>query len=82
MMRITLLVLCALVLLVGVSACTSTPAAQPVTSTTAPAASVQLTDLQVTACNSADAGQTCVSKLPDLGIVTKEQCCQALKKCC
>jgi len=41
-----------------------------------------LSDLQTTACNSADAGGTCSTKLVDLGIVTPDQCCKALGKCC
>ncbi|MBM3199413.1 hypothetical protein FJZ53_00640 [Candidatus Woesearchaeota archaeon] len=41
----------------------------------------QLEELQVTACNSADSHQTC-AKLPDLDLVTAEDCCAALGKCC
>ena len=41
-----------------------------------------LSDLQITACNSADAGNTCDTKLGEVGIVTKEQCCSSLGKCC
>ena len=43
---------------------------------------VQLSEIQITACNSADKGGTCDTKLASLNIVTKEQCCQALGKCC
>ena len=42
----------------------------------------QLSEIQITACNSADKGGTCDTKLASLNIVTKEQCCQALGKCC
>ena len=42
----------------------------------------QLSELQVTACNSADAGGTCDTRLADLEIVTKEKCCSVLGKCC
>jgi|TARA_Y100000031_G_C8196639_1_gene374016 hypothetical protein len=42
----------------------------------------KLSELQITACNSADDGNTCDTKLEELGIVTKEQCCQILNKCC
>ena len=42
----------------------------------------ELSELQITACNSADEGNTCDTKLEDLGIVTKEQCCGILGKCC
>ena len=41
-----------------------------------------LSELQVVACNSADKGKTCDTKLKELGIVPKEQCCQVLGKCC
>jgi len=44
---------------------------------------VPLSDLQVTACNAADKAQTCQSRLPKLvGLVTKEDCCKYLQKCC
>ncbi len=42
----------------------------------------ELADLQVTACESADAGNSCDTKLPELNIVTPEECCKALGKCC
>jgi hypothetical protein len=42
-----------------------------------------LSDLQVTACNAADKAQTCQTRLPKLvGLVTKDECCKYLKKCC
>ena len=44
--------------------------------------SLKLTELQITACVSADEGGTCDTKLPELNIVTKEKCCQSLGKCC
>jgi hypothetical protein len=42
----------------------------------------QLSELQITACDTADSAETCVTKLSDLGIVSPEQCCDALGKCC
>ena len=42
----------------------------------------QLSELQITACNSAHEGNTCDTKLEELGIVAKDNCCQILKKCC
>lgn len=42
----------------------------------------QLSEFQVTACNSADKGNTCDTKLPELELVTKEECCEILGKCC
>jgi len=42
----------------------------------------RLTELQITACNSAHDGNTCDTKLEELEIITKEQCCKELGKCC
>lgn len=41
-----------------------------------------LDDLQTTACQNADSVGTCDTKLEDLGIVTQDQCCRYLGKCC
>ena len=41
-----------------------------------------LSDMQITACNTAHDAKTCDTRLPDLGIVLKEECCEALGKCC
>ena len=49
---------------------------------TAEETSKELSELQVVACEVADESQTCDSRLPDLGIVLQEECCQALGKCC
>ncbi|MBD3163971.1 hypothetical protein GF323_02115 [Candidatus Woesearchaeota archaeon] len=38
-------------------------------------------EFQETACNSADEAGTC-HKLKALGIITKEQCCERMNKCC
>ncbi|MFZ2455486.1 MAG: hypothetical protein WAX07_03315 [Candidatus Altiarchaeia archaeon] len=44
---------------------------------------VPLSELQVTACNAADKAQTCQTRLPKLvGLVTQQDCCKYLKKCC
>jgi len=43
---------------------------------------VGLTELQITACESADEGGSCDTKLEELGIITKEECCEILGKCC
>ncbi len=42
----------------------------------------KLTDFQIEACNAADKAGTCDTKLKQLGIVSKEDCCNALSKCC
>ena len=42
----------------------------------------QLSDMQVTACNTAHEAGTCNTRLPELGIILKEDCCQVLGKCC
>ena len=41
-----------------------------------------LSELQITACNAADKAQTCDTRLVEVGIVTKEECCDVLEKCC
>ena len=42
----------------------------------------QLSDMQVTACNTANDAGTCDTRLAELGIVLKEDCCWVLEKCC
>jgi len=42
----------------------------------------KLSELQVEACNSADAAKTCDTRLAEVGIVLKEDCCRELGKCC
>ena len=41
-----------------------------------------LSDLQTIACDAADKAGTCNSRLVDIGIVSPEQCCEILQKCC
>jgi len=41
-----------------------------------------LSELQIDACNAADNGGTCDTRLVELGIVLKEDCCEVLGKCC
>ena len=41
-----------------------------------------LTDMQITACNTAHEAGTCNTRLAELGIVLKEDCCEVLGKCC
>lgn len=41
-----------------------------------------LSELQIAACNAADEARTCDTRLPEIGIVLKEDCCKALEKCC
>ena len=41
-----------------------------------------LSELQIEACNSADAAKTCDTRLAEVGIVLKEDCCRELEKCC
>ena len=41
-----------------------------------------LSDLQVTTCNTAHDAGTCDTRLTELGIVLKEDCCKSLGKCC
>ena len=46
------------------------------------AAVTPLSDFQVTACNAADRSGTCKTKLPKLNLITPEECCRHLGKCC
>lgn len=41
-----------------------------------------LSELQIEACNSAHAAKTCDTRLAEVGIVLKEDCCRELGKCC
>ena len=41
-----------------------------------------LSEMQITACSTANDAGTCNTRLAELGIVLKEDCCQALGKCC
>lgn len=43
---------------------------------------VKLSELQETACNAAEIGNTCNTRLQALGLVTTDECCAALGKCC
>lgn len=45
-------------------------------------AQAPLTELQTEACNNAEIGGTCESKLKELNIVPLEDCCKYLGKCC
>lgn len=42
----------------------------------------ELSELQITACRGADNARTCNSRLGELGIIQKEECCAALGLCC
>ncbi len=42
----------------------------------------KLSVFQETACLAADEGNTCNTRLSELGLVTKEQCCASLGVCC
>jgi uncharacterized protein YcfL len=41
-----------------------------------------LTELQVLACETADEAGTCDTRLMELGIILKEDCCEVIGKCC
>ena len=42
----------------------------------------ELGTFEIEACNAADEPGTCNTNLRNLGIVSKEDCCQVLSKCC
>jgi hypothetical protein len=41
-----------------------------------------LSNMQITACMIADDKGTCNTRLPEIGIVLKSECCELLGKCC
>ena len=41
-----------------------------------------LSELQITACNTANEAGTCDTRLSEISIVLKEDCCEVLGKCC
>ena len=41
-----------------------------------------LSDIQITACDTAHEAGTCETRLAELGIVLKEDCWEVLGKCC
>jgi len=43
-------------------------------------ASIQ--ELKQTACEAAENADTCRTRLPELGFVTNEECCELFGKCC
>ena len=43
---------------------------------------MQLSELQITACNAAHDAGNCDTRLADIGIVLAEDCCKVLGKCC
>jgi len=47
-----------------------------------PKETIQLSELETTACNAADKAGTCDTRLQDVGIISKETCCEMLGKCC
>ena len=44
--------------------------------------SYQLSEIKIIACNTADEVGSCDTRLNEVGIVSKEECCQYLGKCC
>ena len=60
------------------TAVTTTSENEPATTT----ADMPLSELQIEACNNADLGGTCETKLQELNVVPLEDCCGYLGKCC
>jgi len=42
----------------------------------------ELTTFQIEACNAAEDAGTCDTNLKELGIVSKDECCRILSRCC
>jgi PBP1b-binding outer membrane lipoprotein LpoB len=74
-MRMLIIIITLLIALLLVSCSKQATEAPPVTG-----ASIQ--DLKETACAAADQAGTCSTRLPELGFITKEDCCELFKKCC
>lgn len=68
-----LLLLFVILLLIFVISCKEIPKKEVPT---------KLSELQITACNKADEAGTCETRLNEVGIVLKEDCCKVLGKCC
>ena len=64
-----------LILIILIAGCQKTPEMQKAETKT-------LSDMQITACNAAHEAGTCDTRLAELGIVLKEDCCKYLGKCC
>jgi hypothetical protein len=47
-----------------------------------PVEAATLSEFQITACNAAHRGGTCVTRLPKLNLVSAADCCKYLSKCC
>ena len=45
-------------------------------------ADTAVSEIKALACNKADQAGTCFTKLPQLGIITPEECCEQMGKCC
>ena len=75
MKKIILFLLILVILIVG---CQSYQAKEEIVSKS----QKTLSDMQVTACNTANDAKTCDTRLAELGIVLKEDCCKSLGKCC
>jgi len=83
-----------LVLLLTLSACKEVPEVEPpkveepvekpimVEDVEFPVEINSLSDIQVEACNVAHEAGTCDTRLAELGIVTKEGCCEVMGVCC
>ncbi len=41
-----------------------------------------ISEIKMVACNKANEANTCFTKLPELGIISPEECCSEMKKCC
>lgn len=79
MRKIALILIVFLIVINGCQKISETKKEEP-----APAlpSKTSLPDLETTACNTADEAGTCDTRLNELGIVLKEDCCRILGKCC
>jgi hypothetical protein len=73
-MRLAIALIC-IVILAGCSEKKQQPGFEPVTGG-------HVSELEQTACDTANDAGTCETKLASLGFITKEQCCERYGKCC
>ena len=85
MKKIALILLVAIIVLTGCQKAyeSKTKEAKPIRAGEGlPVEYKSLSDIQITACNAAHEAGTCGTRLSEVGIVLKEDCCEVLGKCC
>ena len=81
-MRVSLRIMMLLYAAVLVTGCTQVPEDFSGDASQIPDSSSGLSELQIVACQTANDAGSCDTRLGEVGIVTKEDCCQMLGYCC